>query len=100
MPKALADVVMGALSMSPGDRFATAEAFGVAIGEAATLGWGPGWLASADLPLLVSGSIMASIERDSRDRSPQRPLDLVLRSQDGPAWRHESAPRFPVRPRA
>ena len=44
MPPALAAVVMKALARRPEDRYATAEEFGVALAEAATNSWQPGWL--------------------------------------------------------
>ncbi len=44
MPPALAAVVMKALARRPEDRYATAEEFGVALAEAATNAWQPGWL--------------------------------------------------------
>ena len=44
MPPALAAVVMKALARRPEDRYTTAEDFGVALAEAATSSWQPGWL--------------------------------------------------------
>lgn len=75
MPAPLADVVMGALARSPDERFATAEAFGVALGEAATAVWGVGWLERAELSVAAPGPILASTMRatDSPQAPPRQP---------------------------
>ncbi|MCU1590606.1 MAG: putative protein kinase [Frankiales bacterium] len=70
IPKPLADVVMRAIATSPGDRYPTAEAFGVAIGEAATQLYGVGWLQRADVPVMVGGPILASTERMTAPAGP------------------------------
>jgi hypothetical protein len=70
VPKALADVVMRAISTNPADRYPTAEAFGVAIGEAATNLFGVGWLQQADVPVMVGGPIAASAERTTAPGAP------------------------------
>jgi serine/threonine-protein kinase len=44
LPAPLAAVVMKALARRPEDRYQTAEDFGVALAEAATNSWKPGWL--------------------------------------------------------
>ena len=44
LPAPLAAVVMKALARRPEDRYQTAEEFGVALAEAATNSWKPGWL--------------------------------------------------------
>ena len=44
LPLPLAAVVMKALARRPEDRYQTAEEFGVALAEAATSSWKPGWL--------------------------------------------------------
>ncbi len=44
LPAPLAAVVMKALARRPEDRYTTAEEFGVALAEAATNSWKPGWL--------------------------------------------------------
>ncbi len=44
LPPPLAAVVMKALARRPEDRYATAQEFGVALAEAATTSWKPGWL--------------------------------------------------------
>lgn len=60
VPAGLAEVVMKALSRSPQDRFESAEAFGIAIGRAASAAWGPDWLEETDVQLRDSGPILVS----------------------------------------
>lgn len=63
VPPPLVDVVMRAIATSPEDRYPTAEAFGVALGEVAASLYGPGWLQRADVPVMVGGPILAAAER-------------------------------------
>lgn len=67
VPEAIAETTMQALARQPSERFPTSEAFGVALGEAATALWGPGWLKNADVALMAPGPILASAERPSGD---------------------------------
>jgi hypothetical protein len=60
IPEPLAEVTMRGLQRDPGDRFATAGELGVAIGDAATASFGPGWVGRADLNLVLSGPIAAA----------------------------------------
>jgi len=60
VPDALAAVTMRALQRDPDDRYPSAEAFGVAVGEAATESFGPGWLGRSDLTLVAAGPIAIS----------------------------------------
>ena len=62
VPADLADVVMKALSRDPQARYPSAEAFGVAIGEAATRAFGPGWFEDTAVPVLAGGPILASTQ--------------------------------------
>jgi len=50
-------VAMRAIARNPDDRYASAEAFGVALAEAATQSFGSGWLGRADLTLVATGPI-------------------------------------------
>lgn len=59
----LAEVTMQSLSVTPDARYPTAEGFGVAVAEAATATWGPGWLEAADLQIMSSGPILAAAQR-------------------------------------
>lgn len=63
VPVALADVVMQAIARDPAHRTPTAEDFGVAIGQAATRAWGPGWIDLVGMPIAISGRILASADR-------------------------------------
>jgi hypothetical protein len=60
VPEGLAAVTMRALAREPGDRYPTAEAFGVAVAEAAAETFGPGWVGRADITLQASGEIAAA----------------------------------------
>jgi serine/threonine-protein kinase len=62
VPPALAAVVMKALSTDAQQRYPSAEAFGVAIGEAATRVFGPGWFEDTAVPVLGGGPILASTQ--------------------------------------
>jgi serine/threonine-protein kinase len=74
VPRQLADVVMRAIATNPQDRYGSAEAFGVAIGEAATQLFGVGWLQRADVPVMVAGPILASAERATVPGGAPAPL--------------------------
>ena len=63
VPPELVAVTMKALSRDPADRYQTAEELGVAVAEAATAAWGPGWLTRSSVPVLAAGSIVAATER-------------------------------------
>jgi hypothetical protein len=58
VPPHLSDVVMRALARDPADRFDSAEAFGVAIGQAASASWGGGWLGRSGIALREPGPIL------------------------------------------
>jgi serine/threonine protein kinase len=60
VPDPVAAVVMQALATEPADRFATAEAFGVALAEAGTQAWGEGWLAAEQVPIMDAGPIIGA----------------------------------------
>jgi serine/threonine-protein kinase len=57
VPGPVAAVVMRGLATEPAERFATAEAFGVALAEACTRAWGQGWLPAEVIPLMDPGAI-------------------------------------------
>jgi serine/threonine-protein kinase len=60
VPESLAVVTMRGLARDPSDRFSSAGELGVAIGDAATQSFGPGWVGRADLNLVLSGPIAAA----------------------------------------
>lgn len=81
----IAEVTMSAIARDTADRFETAEAFGVALGEAASATWGPGWLDLADLPVHATGPIIASATRPSHGSLPPPPVpDRVPPTLEGP----------------
>jgi serine/threonine-protein kinase len=60
VPGPLVDVTMRALQREPDERYPSAEAFGVAVGTAATDAFGAGWLGRANVTLLATGTIGAA----------------------------------------
>jgi len=81
VPPRLGDVVMQALARHPGDRFETAEAFGVAIGQAASASWGADWLERSGIALREPGPILASAQSAPLTTAPGagRPDGAVVR---------------------
>ena len=63
VPASLCSVVMQAIARDPSDRFESAEAFGVAIGQAAGASWGSGWLEGSGVNLREPGPILASAQQ-------------------------------------
>jgi Protein kinase domain len=86
VPEVIAAVVMRGLATDPADRYATAEEFGLAIAEACTTAWGPGWLAAEGTPVMGASSIVSATDRVT---SPPRPPTLadapVVAPTDAPA---------------
>jgi len=62
VPPRVAEAVMHALVRDPAGRFATAEEFGIAVGEAASGSWGAGWLDHLGVSLREPGPILASAQ--------------------------------------
>ena len=63
VPEALAEVVMRGLATDPADRYASAEEYGLAIAEACTTAWGPGWLTAEGSPVMGASAIVSATER-------------------------------------
>ncbi len=80
VPQPIAVVVERSVAKDPADRYPSAEAFGVAIGEAASAAFGPGWLRTRRFPLLGATEIMAATERDMGGTG--RGGTIVVRGQD------------------
>lgn len=53
-PSPIADVVMRSLARDVEDRFASAEEFGIAIGQACAESWGPGWIDHSGVAIVGS----------------------------------------------
>jgi hypothetical protein len=68
VPDPVAAVVMRGLATEPADRFETADAFGVALAEAATQAWGPGWLAAEQVPIMDAGPMIGAAGHPSGPR--------------------------------
>ncbi|RIK06436.1 MAG: serine/threonine protein kinase [Acidobacteria bacterium] len=66
VPPQVAGVVMRGLATQVSERYQTAEQFGVAIAEAGSAVWGPGWLGRAAITLMGGGPIQAAAERPSQ----------------------------------
>ncbi len=95
VPAALAEVVMRGLATDPADRYPTAEAFGVAIAEAATAAWGAGWLAAEGTPVMGASSIVAATDRVSAAPRPPTLADVATvepADPDAPADPQAPAP--------
>lgn len=89
----LADVAMRALARSTSDRYMSAEAFGVAIGEAVTAALGPDWLRRSELQIVDPGPISESTKRPSAAGTAR--AGSTIRSRDaGPV--HVPAPPSPA----
>src|SRR5579864_2820808 len=56
----LAEVTQEALARDPVDRFHDAEAFAVALAEAASATWGPGWLPESGMAVSTSGPVLSA----------------------------------------
>jgi hypothetical protein len=63
VPGPIAGVVMRALAKRPEERYDEAEAFGVALAEAAGEAFGAGWMERSEAKLAVGGPIAAAAER-------------------------------------
>jgi serine/threonine-protein kinase len=62
----LAAAIMRALSTSPEDRYGSAEEFGMAVAEAATATWGPGWPDRVRVKFLGAGPILEATRYSTR----------------------------------
>jgi serine/threonine-protein kinase len=62
VPAPVVPVVMRALATAPEDRFSNAETFSLALAEACTTAWGPGWLAAEGVAVMGAAAVVASTE--------------------------------------
>lgn len=93
VPPGVASAAMKALRPNPEERYASAEAFGVALAQAAGTAWGSGWLAKAEVTVAITGPILtaafgASAPRELADpRPPGDAAGLAPVSEPGAATR-------------
>ncbi len=73
VPAPVAEVVMSGLATDPGERSATAASFGVALAEAGTRAWGPGWLSADGMPVVSGAERIVAPTRGTIGR-PDRPV--------------------------
>lgn len=64
VPAPIAQATMRALAKDPAERYRSAEEFGMAIAESATVAWGPGWLPGSGVDVMAAGMV-AITERAS-----------------------------------
>ena len=85
VPGPVAAVVMSGLATDPAERPQSAEAFGVALAEACTAAWGPGWLPTDGTPVMGASSIVSATERPSTPPTPPAPESTIAAADAGPA---------------
>ncbi len=73
VPSPVVPVVMRGLATAPEDRYQSAESFAIALAEACTTVWGPGWLAAEGVPVMGAGPVVAATERFSMSPTGQVP---------------------------
>jgi len=56
----LAEVTQRSLARDPADRYHDAEAFAIALAEAACATWGPGWLPASGMAVSTSGPVLSA----------------------------------------
>lgn len=118
VPQPLHDVVMTSLSRDVESRFARAEDFGVAIGEACAEAWGPGWIDHAGVRIVGSERMSMAARTTGHIAGAARPgavvaveptavLDLTDARSTGapgapaaPAGAHETGTGEAMRPAA
>ena len=93
VPAALCDVVMRSIATDPADRYGSAEEFGLALAEAATSAWSPGWLGEGQLHVMSSTAIAAVTERASAS-DKRRPAPQTIGAATRPA--PETVAKAPV----
>ncbi|MFI5953954.1 protein kinase [Cryptosporangium sp. NPDC051539] len=81
VPAELAAVLYRALETDPADRYPTAEAFGIALAEAATTVYGGGWLPRSGLLVTLGEPVAEAMTRTAR-----RPAELPTVRVTPPGW--------------
>jgi serine/threonine protein kinase len=98
VPEPVAAVVMRGLATEPAQRFASAEAFGVALAEASTQAWGTGWLPSDVLPLMDAGPIRSATGPPSAPHGRALPTAPPAQARETAAASTAGAARKPIDP--
>jgi serine/threonine-protein kinase len=82
LPPPLVEVTMRSLARDPADRFSTAEEFGVEIADAASSGWGGGWVRAGGVNVMATGRIgeRLSTPPTGSDRPVSAPPGHLTRS--------------------
>jgi hypothetical protein len=63
VPEPVAAVVMKGLATDPAERYPSAQSFGLALAEACTVAWDPGWLAAEHVPVMGASELVSATER-------------------------------------
>ncbi|MFX0578278.1 serine/threonine-protein kinase [Nocardia nepalensis] len=70
VPEPIAEVVMRGLATNPAMRYATAEDFGVALAQACTESWGPGWLSGPGISVIGADTIASAASGGAEPSTP------------------------------
>jgi serine/threonine protein kinase len=100
VPDPVAEVVMRALATEPADRFATAESFGIALAEAGTQAWGPGWLSAEQVPIMDAGPIIGATGQPSAPSLPTVPATAPAAAVTVPGERGDPLSYTPTQAQA
>ncbi|HEX6393088.1 MAG TPA: serine/threonine-protein kinase [Acidimicrobiales bacterium] len=95
VPGQLAGAVDRALVRDPRDRYASAEEFGIAIARAASSSWGPSWLDTSGITVVVARSMLAEVAGSSpAEAAPEtrRKLGAITVLNRRPARRESRQP--------
>ncbi|MFC9997059.1 protein kinase [Nocardia sp. NPDC127526] len=74
VPEPIAEVVMHGLASDPVNRYDSAEAFGIALGEPAVSCWGAHWLTPIGIPVIGADTIVAAATGATRSVMTPRPI--------------------------
>lgn len=78
---AIADVAMKAIATERTDRWQDAQAFGVALAEAVTAVYGPGWLGKEGLEVMAAGPILSAAERTTIVPPPPAAVTGIIKPE-------------------
>jgi len=78
LPQGVADVVMKCLAKDPSERYATGGEMGVALAEAASAAYGPGWLRHSGVEIRAWGPIAEAATRAPASKVSVRAPSLAL----------------------